>query len=184
MSSACHLRHALNWEPHFTWLWILPSSVRLLIFFLFMHVITIYIFLASSWSHHDSVLGNDRIIVCFIDHYKPFCISAWFIAFKILSPFPYIPLPWGQLSGSKAHWLWVIQLTTAKKAKILEMNESLHHFFDDSLLILSSHKESEKCEAVTLVKKWKCRNSEEEEGRNAAEGLFHSGSDFAIKMLS
>lgn len=43
-----------------------------------------------------------------------------------------------------------------KERKTLEMNESLHHFFDDFLLILSSHKESKKCEAVRLVK-----NSEE-----------------------
>lgn len=63
------------------------------------------------------------------------------------------------------------------------MNESLYHFCDGSLLILSSHKESKKCEAVRIVKKLKWRNSEEEEGRNAAEGLFHSSSDFAIRML-
>lgn len=104
-----------------------------------MHII--YIFHASAWGHHDSVLGNDRIIVCFIDHYKPFRISAWFIAFKILSPFLPTPLPWGQLSRWKAHWLWAIQLTmTEKKKKTLEMIV-LTPFLWWFPMILSSRKE-------------------------------------------
>lgn len=143
-----------------------------------MHVVIIYIFLASAWSHHDSVLGNDRIIVCFIDHYKPFCISAWLIAFKILSPFLSIPLRWGQLSRSKAHWLWAIQLTmTKKKEKTLEKNEFLCHFLDGSLLIVSSHK-------VKYVKQWELwRNNSAGIARKRMKGMLPKGFFIQVQTL-
>ena len=93
-----------------------------------MHIIIIYIFLASAWSHRDSILGNDRIIVCFID-YKSFCISLWFIAFKILSPFLSFSCREGsvtlscEVSHAKGKVVWRRNAVEIKPSKRFQIDE-------------------------------------------------------------